>query len=449
MRATPRIADQQLVDEIRDHAIEIGRQPYPQSSPDIDRNIERLRARVIDAGNWVGNRGTVGTTIEGEQDSTAVNAAAKATSADRREQRVEAAKGAGNTTAPAAVAVRVPTTGFMEGVAKVVDTFRRPRADQPAPANPAPQAAAETPQEEARPTQPEPERPDAKAISEAIRQEAARGFMNDRIEPLDIEKHLKPLNDYAEAAMNRPPAQDAKPADQPQEPQSFAAPPPHPTVERMLNAAGIGFSLPKSEKPPTFGDWRDDPDVVERHTRFVMRTLGPHVEIAAGLARDATAAMQGLLEGPGSDFRRKIAATAAAENTTSAAIVAEMRPDGRHAALRVEFDQALQTNPNLAQAFDKAAITLEAYAGKRVRLENGYDKLEVAKGDLYKQFGDVDDTLSKDASAFPAREPGKSLIDTVGDRIAELFQRVVNTVKQAFGVQTRNAPSQGPSPQST
>ena len=123
-----------------------------------------------------------------------------------------------------------------------------------------------------------------------------------------------------------------------------------------------------------------------------------------------------------------------------------MRPDGRHTALRAEFDQALRNNPALAQALDNAASSLKAYTDKRVRLEGGYNAWELDKGDLYKRFGGIDSTLSQAATTFPAHEAGKSLIDTVGERLAELFQRVVNAVKQAFGAQAPNALSQGPSP---
>jgi Protein of unknown function (DUF3991)/Toprim-like len=440
MRATPRVSDQKLINEIRGHAIELGRQPYPQSSPDIDRNIERLRARVIDAGNWLGDRVQTGATIDGKQDRAAsgadvdaAHAAAKTTIAGRREQRVEAARTGGDNAPPPAVAVRVPTTGLVEGIARVAEAFRRPRSEQAAATSAATAAPAQSPQ-----------RPDARSISDAIRQEAAGNFGS--TEPLDVSKHFRPVDDYVTGLRNGMQGAEAAPSASSQEGRSFAGAQPHSTVERMLNAAGLGATGSDGEAAGKVVDWKDNPTMRTKIEGLANRNFGPHIAEAETLARGATAAMQELLEGPGAEFRRKIAATAAAENSTSAAIVAEMRPDGRHAALRTEFDQALQNNPVLAQTLDNATSSLRAYTDKRVRLEGGYDAWELDKGDLFKRFGGIDSTLSQAASTFPAREAGKSLIDTVGERLAELFERVVNAVKQAFGVQAGNAASQGPSP---
>jgi hypothetical protein len=129
------------------------------------------------------------------------------------------------------------------------------------------------------------------------------------------------------------------------------------------------------------------------------------------------------------------------------AVLSEMRPGGRFADLRTQYNAALDTDRSVSAAYAKAAGALAKYGRDRPALDAIIAKRPDATN-LTARFESLDAQIGEAASRTPSRQDGKSMLDELSKQIAEIFQKAVDSVRAAFtrSASATAAPSAGPSP---
>lgn len=162
--------------------------------------------------------------------------------------------------------------------------------------------------------------------------------------------------------------------------------------------------------------------------------IGPAIDRATVSGKEAAAAMNDLLAGPGRDIMGKITAAARAEGNDVSAVITEMKPDGKYAGLRQEFDKAVQENPALGAAIENAVTKLNAYGEDRAKVDTAYRKFDLDPKDAEAHFKAQDQVLAEAARAFPGDKPGKSLIESLSEIARDAVRNMIALVRQAFGM---------------
>jgi hypothetical protein len=148
--------------------------------------------------------------------------------------------------------------------------------------------------------------------------------------------------------------------------------------------------------------------------------------------KNAAAAIEELVAGPARGIHAKISAAAQSEPGGIHTVISEMRPDGKYAGLRSEFDGALLQNEAFAKSYDKAVGALQQYGNQKLSLEQRFDQFQQDRGILEEKLGGIEEGLAA-AAVLPGKEPGKSMIEELGEKLNEFFKKVFDNVKQAFG----------------
>jgi hypothetical protein len=157
---------------------------------------------------------------------------------------------------------------------------------------------------------------------------------------------------------------------------------------------------------------------------------------------EAKAAVQDLMTGPGRDIASRITYAAKAEGGNVDTVLAEMKPDGKYASLRAEFEAQIQRNPALAEATERAVTKVNAYGEARDALDNALRRVERGPEDVEGKFRSTDEMLAKATSIFPGSKPGTAMIENLGQKIREALRHVVDVIRHAIGLDT--APAQQP-----
>jgi hypothetical protein len=147
--------------------------------------------------------------------------------------------------------------------------------------------------------------------------------------------------------------------------------------------------------------------------------------------RAAFEALDAFRTGEGAIVMNRIRAAARAEPGGIAAVLSEMRAGGRFADLRQQFNNALETERGVAAAYDKAAAALARYGQDRVGIEQVIARRPDA-ANLSAKFEQMDAQIGEAAASTPSRREGKSMIDDLAQKAAELFHRAVDAVRSAF-----------------
>ena len=172
------------------------------------------------------------------------------------------------------------------------------------------------------------------------------------------------------------------------------------------------------------------------------RTLGR----AEKSGRAALDALDAFRAGEGAIVMNRIRAAARAEPGGIAAVLTEMRTGGRFADLRQQFNNALATERGVTAAYDKAAAALARYGQDRVGIEQVIARRPDA-ANLSAKFEQMDAQIGEAAGGTPSRRDGKSMMDDLAKRAAELLQRAVDAAKSLFNrspsaeAATRGAPA--------
>ena len=126
-------------------------------------------------------------------------------------------------------------------------------------------------------------------------------------------------------------------------------------------------------------------------------------------------------------------------------VLSEMRPGGRFADLRTEFNDALVRDRGFAAAYDRAAGALAQYGQDRTTVDLILTKAPDTK--LADTFESLDAKIGEAASLIPSKKDGNSMLDDLTKQIGELFQRAVDSVRSVFSrAAGTQASHSGPSP---
>ena len=147
--------------------------------------------------------------------------------------------------------------------------------------------------------------------------------------------------------------------------------------------------------------------------------------------RAALEALDAFRSGEGAIVMNRIRAAARAEPGGIDAVLSEMRAGGRFADLRQQFNNALETERGVTAAYDKAAAAFARYGQDRVGIEQVIARRPDA-ANLSAKFEQMDAQIGEAAGGTPSRRDGKSMMDDLAQKAAELLQRAVDAAKSFF-----------------
>ena len=186
--------------------------------------------------------------------------------------------------------------------------------------------------------------------------------------------------------------------------------------------------------------------MAERLAAFEQRTHDERAIARAEKAgRAALNALDGFRSGEGAAVMSRIHEAARGEPGGIAGVLSEMREGGRFADLRHQFNNALHTERGVAAAYDNAAATLAGYGQQRATLNEVIARRPEAVS-LSAKFEQMDAEIGEAAANTPSRHDGKTMMDDLAQKAAELLQRAVDAVKAAFGRSPSAAAGAAPSP---
>jgi hypothetical protein len=148
--------------------------------------------------------------------------------------------------------------------------------------------------------------------------------------------------------------------------------------------------------------------------------------------RAALNAIEAFRTGEGATVMNRIRKAARSEPGGTAAVLSEMRVGGRFADLRQQFNNALETERGVGAAYDKAAAALARYGQHRVGIEEVIARRPDA-ANLTAKFEQMDAQIGEAAANTPSRRDGKTMVDDLAQKAAELLHRAVDTVRSVFG----------------
>lgn len=168
-------------------------------------------------------------------------------------------------------------------------------------------------------------------------------------------------------------------------------------------------------------------------------------ENALRSGRTALDAIQAFSNREGASIMNRINAAARAEPGGIASVLSDMREGGRFADLRKQFSNALATDLGLAGAYDKAASALARYGQDRAGVQDIIGRRADPTA-ITQRFEEMDAEIGKAAANTPSRNDGRSMLDDLSQKTAELLHRAVDAVKSAFSRSPSASAAAQPSP---
>lgn len=157
-------------------------------------------------------------------------------------------------------------------------------------------------------------------------------------------------------------------------------------------------------------------------------------------------ALETFMAGPGQGVLAKIEAAASTEAGGMRAVMTGMQPGGKYAALRSEFDSALQQDRVFAAAYSQVERTGTQYGKDRLALGADYAARKLDAAQLDTRFGQADASVGEATSKIPGRTPGKTVMDELGEKLSEVFNKAIERVKHMFGRDAEAGPRASSSP---
>jgi hypothetical protein len=158
----------------------------------------------------------------------------------------------------------------------------------------------------------------------------------------------------------------------------------------------------------------------------------------------AVDAAEQFINGPGRGVLGKMEAAASTEPGGMQAVMNEMQLGGRYANLRTEFDNAYQQDQNFAGAYDKMVASVTQFGKDRLAVNDHFAARNLDPSQLDGRFQRAEGTLGEAASKVPGRTPGKSALDEMAEKVAELLHKAVDKVKSLFGREANPEVTQQP-----
>jgi hypothetical protein len=161
--------------------------------------------------------------------------------------------------------------------------------------------------------------------------------------------------------------------------------------------------------------------------------------------RAAIEALQAFANGPGASIMNRIRDAAKADPGGMAGVMSEMRTGGVYADLRAQFDGAMQSEKGFAAAYDRAAAAAGQYARDRMAVDAVVAQRPTVEG-LTGRFQKLDAQIGEAAGSTPSRSGGKSALEDLAEKAAELVSRAVDKVKSAISASPKASSSPSPNP---
>lgn len=192
----------------------------------------------------------------------------------------------------------------------------------------------------------------------------------------------------------------------------------------------------------------------ERLSRFQERLdQGKTDQIIRATEKSGVAFMNALetfSNGPGAEVLGKIDAAASTEPGGIKTVMQQMQAGGRYAELRTQFDNAMQSDRVFAAAYNQVEQTGAQYGRDRLALNADFDAKKLDAKQLDVRFQKAEEAIGEATERIPGRTPGKSAMDELGEKMAELLNRAVQGVRSMFHREAtqeqRASPSPGMSP---
>ena len=229
--------------------------------------------------------------------------------------------------------------------------------------------------------------------------------------------------------------------------------PPAPQNSAQVRIPGLAASIlsalhrPEQQRPVSL-----DPTPTpmgERVTRFEQNLREGKEERtfrdAEQSGRAAVEAMQAFAQGPGASVMSRIRDAAKSDPSGMAGVMSEMRAGGVYADLRAQFDGAMVKEKGFAAAYDKASAAAGQYGKDRTAV----DAIVAQRPDvdaLTGRFQKLDAQIGEAAGSTPGRKEGKSALEDLAEKAAEVIARAVDKVRAAFSNSPRASNNPSPSP---
>ena len=160
----------------------------------------------------------------------------------------------------------------------------------------------------------------------------------------------------------------------------------------------------------------------------------------------ALEALQGFQNNEGAGIMSRIREAARSNPGGMEGVISEMRPGGRFADLRTQFNNALDHDRGFSAAYEKASNALAQYGESRTAVDTIIAKSP--NQGLGARFEALDAQIGEAAGKTPSSRDGMSKLDDITKQLAEIFQRAVDGVRSMFnraaGAEASSRP--GPSP---
>lgn len=214
-------------------------------------------------------------------------------------------------------------------------------------------------------------------------------------------------------------------------------------------AASILSALHRPEQQPAASMDPTPTPMGERVTRFEQNLREGKEERAFRGAeqsgRAAVEAMEAFANGLGASVMSRIRDAAKSDPSGMAGVMSEMRAGGVYADLRTQFDGAMAKEKGFAAAYDKAAVAAGQYGKDRTAV----DAIMAQRPDvdaLTSRFQKLDAQIGEAAGSTPGRKEGKSALEELAEKAAEVISRAVDKIRAAFSNSSRASSSPSPSP---
>ena len=159
-------------------------------------------------------------------------------------------------------------------------------------------------------------------------------------------------------------------------------------------------------------------------------------------------AIETFSKGPGAAILRKIEDAASTEPGGMRAVMSEMQVGGRYASLRGEFDAALQQDRVFAASYEQLERSGQQFGKERLALASDFEAKKLDARTLDARFQQADEAIGEATAKIPGRTPGRSAMEELGQKVAEILSKATQRLKAMFGRDADPAarPSSGPSP---
>ena len=144
-------------------------------------------------------------------------------------------------------------------------------------------------------------------------------------------------------------------------------------------------------------------------------------------------AVETFSTGPGVEILGKIDAAAGTEPGGMKAVMREMQPGGRYAELRSQFDNALQSDKAFAASYNQVEKTAAQHGKDRLALGADFQAKGLETRQLDARFQKAEEAIGEATERIPGRTPGKSVMEELGQKVAEIFNKAIERVRAMFG----------------